>query len=117
MWAVFAVMVVIGVVFVVVGWMALTERLPRNHFAGIRTRYTLASDENWYATHRAASPLLIFGGVAVLMAGLAFLPFAIAGKISNTISTTMSFVMAVFIVAIAIASLIYGTRSARRGSS
>lgn len=116
MWTIFLVMIVVGAVFAVVGWMALTEKLPRNHIAGIRTRFTLSSDENWYATHRAASPMLIFGGVAVAMVGVAFLPFAIAGKISNGVSVIASFAMAAVVVTVAIASLVYGTRVARRGS-
>ena len=115
MWTIFAVMIVVGVVFVAVGLMALLEKLPRNHIAGIRTRFALSSDENWYATHRAASPLLIFGGVAVAMVGVAFLPFAIAGKVSDSISVVASFAMAVVVVMVAIASLVYGTRVARRG--
>ena len=37
-----------------VGYLGLAGKLPRNHFAGIRTRATLASDEAWVAGHRAA---------------------------------------------------------------
>jgi uncharacterized membrane protein len=98
---------------VLLGWMGLVGRLPRNHFAGIRTRYTLASDENWERAHRGAAPLLIFGGVAGLMIGLAFLPFAAAGSVSASATVVVSVVIAIIMVASAVAGWVVGTHSAR----
>jgi hypothetical protein len=73
----------LGVTFI--GFAGVTGRLPRNHFAGIRTRFTLASDENWQAVHRAAGPVFIFGGILVAAVELAFLPFAFAGRLSTLV--------------------------------
>jgi uncharacterized membrane protein len=103
-------------VLVLVGSMALLGRLHRNFVAGIRTRYALASDENWDRTHRAAAPLLIFGGVAGLMAGLAFLPFAAAGVLSNGVAFAACLAIAILLAASAIVGWLVGSRSARAGA-
>jgi uncharacterized membrane protein len=111
--AALAVLALGGLVLIVIGWLGLVGRLPRNHWAGIRTFYTMRNDENWYATHRAAGPLLIFGGVAVTAAALAFLPFAIAGKVPDRLAAAVSVALACVVFATAIASWLYGTRVAR----
>ncbi len=103
-----------GSLFVALGVLGLLERLPPNPFAGIRTPYTHASPENWYRTHRAAAPLLIFGGVAVTMAALAFLPFALAGKLSDGLIAVIVIVFAAVLVAVALAAWLYGTKQAWR---
>ena len=58
-----------GLGLLVIGLLALRGKLRRNHVAGIRTPFTMRSDENWYATHRHAAPVLIFAGVAVTAMG------------------------------------------------
>ena len=102
-----------GMLLVVFGWMGLVGRLPRNGLAGIRTPYTMRSDENWYATHRAAAPLLIFGGVAIFMAGLAFFPFTIAGKISTGLASAVTIALVVVLFIDVIAAWQFGVHSAR----
>ena len=104
---------IVGALLVAVGWLSLLGKLPRNYFAGIRTPYTLPSDENWEATHRAAAPIMIFGGVAVTAAGLAFLPFAIAGHFDDTVGAVVALALAAVLVITAVASWLYGTRAAR----
>ena len=106
-----------GAAFASIGVLGLLGRLPRNHFAGIRTRYTLSSDEAWDRTHRAAAPYLIFGGVAVTMAGLAFAPFAFAGSITTGVSVAVIMVCALLLVIAAFAALFVGTNSARGSAS
>lgn len=102
-----------GSLFIAIGILGLLERLPPNGLAGIRTRYTRASRENWYRTHRAAAPLLIFGGVAVTMAALAFLPFAVAGKLSDRVVAVVVAVFAGVLLAVAVAAWLFGTHQAR----
>jgi uncharacterized membrane protein len=104
---------VAGVLFVVLGWMGLLGKLPPNHIAGIRTPFTMRSEQNWYATHRAAAPLLIFGGVAATMAGLAFFPFAAAGKVSDALAASVCVAVAVLLGVTAITGWLFGTRRAR----
>jgi uncharacterized membrane protein len=102
-----------GVLIVAIGWLGLLEKLPPNWFAGIRIPFTMRSRENWYATHHAAAPLLILGGVAIVAAGMAFLPFSLAGKLSDGLAAGISLALAgVLIVTVAAAALV-GVKSAR----
>ena len=102
-----------GVVFVVFGVMGLLGKLPRNCIAGIRTPCTMRNDENWYATHRAAGPFVIFGGVAATMAGLAVFPFALAGKVPDGLAASTCVAIAALLCATAVAGWLFGTRAAR----
>lgn len=55
-------------------WLALAVILPRtrrNPILGIRTAWTLSSDENWARTHRMASYTFLVGGLLSLAAGFA----------------------------------------------
>lgn len=55
-------------------WLVLALVMPRvrrNPFVGVRTAWTLASDENWARTHRFASFAFAIGGVVALVAALA----------------------------------------------
>ncbi|HXU24240.1 MAG TPA: SdpI family protein [Tepidiformaceae bacterium] len=114
MWIALTVVALAGVGIVVVGWMGLTGSLPRNGVAGVRTRFTRSSDAAWKATHRAAGPYLIFGGVAAIMVTLAFLPFTAAGKVSTGIAAAAVLVAALLLGATAIAGGLLGVRSAKR---
>ncbi len=49
----------------------LMARLRRNFFVGVRTPWTLASEQVWQATHRFAAKTFLVGGLAGLV--LAFL--------------------------------------------
>ncbi|MBI2765146.1 MAG: SdpI family protein [Chloroflexi bacterium] len=102
-----------SVALVVVGLLALFDKLPPNGIVGIRTPYTRQSADNWYRTHRAGAPYLIFGGVAAAAAGLAFLPFALAGKVGDAVIGMILIFCAVVIVASAFAAWMFGTRRAR----
>jgi uncharacterized membrane protein len=62
--------VVLGAMFAVMG--NLFGKLTRNPWIGIRTPWTLASDEVWLRTHR-------FGGKVFVLSGLAAIVFALVG--------------------------------------
>ncbi|MFJ6675358.1 SdpI family protein [Actinosynnema sp. NPDC091369] len=51
-----------GLVVGLVGYLGLTERLPRNRFAGLRTPATMRSEEAFRAANKAAGPPTIVGG-------------------------------------------------------
>ena len=59
-----------GILFMVIG--NFMPKFRRNTTMGIKTRWALADDENWYATHRFAGRVWVAGGAAVLF--LSFLP-------------------------------------------
>ena len=69
----------IGLLFVLLG--NQFPRIQPNWFMGIRTPWTLADPEVWLRTHRFAGKVIVFGGVAIAIAGLlgAGLHFLIVG--------------------------------------
>ncbi|MDD2233753.1 MAG: SdpI family protein [Desulfitobacteriaceae bacterium] len=60
----------IGVLFIVIGF--YMGKIKHNYFFGIRTPWTLASEEVWNKTHRTVGPWWVVSGVIFLMLG--FLP-------------------------------------------
>ncbi len=62
----------VGLLFIVLG--NYLPKIKYNYMFGIRTPWTLASEEVWSKTHRAMGPLWIVLGIAFLFAG--FLPAA-----------------------------------------
>jgi uncharacterized membrane protein len=67
---------ILAIVFVVLG--NSMGKLRHNWFVGIRTPWTLASEEVWTRTHRLAAPIWVAGGL-VQLAG-AFVP-GVAGQV------------------------------------
>jgi uncharacterized membrane protein len=58
-------------------WIVLGQILPRvrrNPFVGVRTTWTLTSDENWLRTHRLAGFTFTVGGLIGALAALIGLP-------------------------------------------
>ncbi|TDQ05189.1 SdpI family protein [Labedaea rhizosphaerae] len=79
--------VVIGLLIAVVGFLGLTERLPRNRFGGVRTDATMRSDETFRVANKVAGlPLLVAGLVGVLggVAGF-FMPNAVGTLVAAVI--------------------------------
>ena len=60
----------LGLMFVVIG--NILPKCRQNSTLGLRTYWTLSSEENWNSTHRFAGKVWVIGGI--LMMGLAFLP-------------------------------------------
>jgi uncharacterized membrane protein len=58
----------VGLLFVVLG--NFMGKLTRNFFVGIRTPWTLASDEVWLRTHRLGGKLFVLAGIGLLVSGL-----------------------------------------------
>ena len=62
----------IGVFLMVIG--NILGKLTWNFFVGIRTYWTMDDPSVWERTHRAAGPVYVLGGAAILIAGLAHAP-------------------------------------------
>jgi uncharacterized membrane protein len=56
----------IGIVLAVVG--SFLGRLKKNFWIGVRTPWTLASDEVWQRTNKLAGQLFVAGGIAIAVA-------------------------------------------------
>lgn len=65
-----AVNIGLGLLFIALG--NFMGRLKRNFFIGIRTPWTIASDEVWRRTHRLGGRLMVAAGLLAVMAALAF---------------------------------------------
>lgn len=113
MWVGILVMTLGAAVVTLVGWYSWLGKLPRQGFAGIRTPYTMANDEQWYAAHRYGAPYLIFGGVACVAVGLAALPFAIAGELPEVFGTTLVLASAGTLLVAALSSWYFGVKAAK----
>lgn len=57
---------IVGIVIIVLG--NFMGRIRSNFFVGIRTPWTISSDEVWRRTHRLAGPLFMAAGVVALVA-------------------------------------------------
>lgn len=79
--------VLIGGMFIVIG--NFLPKIKQSYFVGIKTPWTLASENNWFKTHRFAGRLWVLGGVLLMC--MPFLP--------STITTVLFFVF-VFVMAI-----------------
>jgi uncharacterized membrane protein len=84
---------VIGGYFVLFG--QVLPRIRRNPFIGIRTAFTLSSDENWLRTHRLAGYTLTVGGVAAFALSAVSGPAAVAAILaSGLVPAVYSYVLA-----------------------
>lgn len=61
--------VYLGVGGLFVGLGLVMPRVRRNALLGVRTAWTLASDENWARTHRVAGYAMVAGGVVAALSG------------------------------------------------
>lgn len=64
--------VALGILFAVIG--NLLGKVTRNFFVGIRTPWTLASEEVWLRTHRLAGKLFVAAGLLMAASALVGLP-------------------------------------------
>lgn len=94
----------VGLIFVLIGNQLGKSRSM--YLIGIRTPWTLASEEVWIRTHRLAGKLMVVGGVLLVIAALLPLP-------SGLIATLMFSVIA----AIAIVPIVYSYLLWRREHS
>jgi len=63
-----ALMPALGIIFIFAGMMM--RKAKRNFFIGIRTPWTLSSDQVWDETHRIGSVLFILSGILALAGAL-----------------------------------------------
>lgn len=70
------VITLVGVGLAGMGVLSGRGRLPRNSFAGVRTRASMRSEEAFRAANRVAAPLTVAGGAVLVLIGIvsAFLP-------------------------------------------
>ena len=82
-----------GLMFVFLG--NIMNSIKPNYFAGIRTPWTLESEDNWRATHRVASRIWFTGGI-ILTILMLFLPFEAGIIVFITCVLIMAFVPIIY---------------------
>lgn len=82
----------ISVIFILIG--NVMGRFKHNYFVGIKTPWTLASEEVWRKTHRVAAPIWVIGGIIC----------AVMSLWNNGASAAVFFLM---IVVLALVPIIY----------
>ena len=87
-----AVTLSLGLLLIIVG--NYLGKVTRNFFVGIRTPWTLASDEVWFRTHRLGGPLFVAGGAVILIAALAGGSHAMA--LTLTVIVTLALFLTVY---------------------
>lgn len=68
------VFIALAVLFLVTG--NYLSIIKPNYMMGIRTPWTLTDDENWRKTHRLGGPVMVIGGLIILLA--TFLPATVS---------------------------------------
>ena len=62
------VQIIVGALFIGIG--NYMGKIKHNYFMGIKTPWTLASEEVWYRTHRMAGPYWVIGGILFMVMSL-----------------------------------------------
>lgn len=88
--------IVVGATFVVIG--NYLGKLRKNFFVGIRTPWTLASDEVWARTHRVSGWLFVLAGLVILSS---------AGYPGRFPTVLISATVTVSIIAVAYSFVVY----------
>lgn len=84
----------LGVLFAVIG--NFLGKVTRNFFVGIRTPWTLASEEVWYRTHRLAGKLFVAAGflvAATSLPGLGIWPIFPSVGLATIVPVVYSFLI------------------------
>jgi uncharacterized membrane protein len=84
----------VGLLFVVLG--NFMGKVTRNFFVGIRTPWTLASDEVWLRTHRLGGKLFVLAGLGLCVSGLlrgGLIPLLAAVVIAGVVPVIYSYVL------------------------
>lgn len=71
----------LAVMFTAIGNMM--PKFKHNYFIGIKTPWTLASEEVWFATHRLGGKLWFYGGLIMII--FSFIPGPVSGAVYMTI--------------------------------
>jgi uncharacterized membrane protein len=83
-----------GLLFIVLG--NFMGKFTKNFFCGIRTPWTLASDEVWLRTHRLGGKLFVLAGVALVVSGLlggGSIPLLVSVAVAGGIPVVYSYVL------------------------
>lgn len=87
----------LGAFFVALG--LILPRIKRNAFVGIRTAWTLTSDENWARSNRIGGYSMVLGGIGAAAAGI--LGGAAGGVVAIAFLLVSAFVPAIYSLVLA----------------
>ena len=108
-----ALWIVAGSVMAIIGWLGMSGRLRRNHWAGIRLPSTMVSDDAWEAAHAEGSRWLAGGGGLVAVTGLLMVVF----KPADATCASIAIVLAFFMLVTVLGAAAVGSRAAKNASA
>lgn len=82
----------LAVMFTIIGNMM--PKFKHNYFIGIRTPWTLANENVWFATHRLGGKLWFYGGLLMII--FSFVPGPISGAVYFTVIMGTTFFMVLY---------------------
>jgi len=80
----------VGALFVLLGNQLSKSR--STYTVGIRTPWTLASEEVWIKTHRLGGKLFVAGGLVMLIAALADVPASLVGTVVISVTAVVAII-------------------------
>ncbi len=86
----------LALLFIALG--ALLPLVKRNWFFGIRTPWSLSSDDDWVRTHQFASPLFVAAGVIAFFATFASGMFALSLTVGPAILAALASVVYSYLI-------------------
>lgn len=86
----------VGLLFIILG--NYLSKIKSNWFVGIRTPWTLSSEEVWNKTHRLASKLFVLAGIIMILINLLPTKFIIPVFLINIFGTIITIIVYSYII-------------------
>lgn len=83
----FGIVSLVGLLFAALGW--YFGRLKPNYFIGIKTPWTLESEEVWNRTHKASGPVWMVGGLLMAIVPLVAKEYSVYAVLGLTLMLTV----------------------------
>lgn len=104
-------LVIFGITLILVGRMGASGNLQRNNAVGLRTKWSMTSDEAWRITHQVSAP----GTIGAGMVALAAIPVGLAADWLTSWSGELVWLVALTVgYGLGTVLLVRGYRAAKR---
>lgn len=81
------ILISLGILFIIIG--SFLPKVQANYFVGIKTPWTLASEETWRKTHRLGGPIFVMDGLVSILASFLAAPLNFRLVIGSLLGATV----------------------------